>query len=111
MKNIIIAHDIKIPGERNISSNMNNLNISLHPLNDKKLIINFNDNDFYVLDIQNMQIITKMKINLQLNKLVKETNYFDSFNDKILFFKTNKKNDCYKIYYINYNEILYITNK
>lgn len=109
LKNIIIGHEIKIPGERNLSFN---LNISLHPLNDKKLVINFDDNNFYMLDIQNMQIITKMKINLQLNKLVEENNYSDSFIDKILFFKMNKKNDCYEIYYnSNHKEILYITNK
>ena len=110
-KNIIIKHEIKIKdeNEKNIYSESN---ISLHPLSDRKLVINFNDNNFYILDIKNMKIITKIKINLQLNKLVKPKGHLVSFFDNIIFLKINEKNDCYDIYYnSNHNEILYITNK
>ena len=109
MKNIFIQHEIKIKDEKNISFESN---ISLHPLNSKKLVINFNDNNFYILDIKNMQIITKIKINLQLNNLVKPKDHFSSFIDSILFLKMNKKNDCYDIYSnSDHNEILHITNQ
>ena len=109
MKNIIIAHEIEIKDEKGIYFESK---ISLHPLNSKKLVINFNDNNFYILDIKNMQIITKIKINLQLNKLVNPKDPYDSFIDDLLFLKMNEKNDCIDIYYSSNNyEILHITNK
>jgi hypothetical protein len=109
LKNIFIQHEIKIKDENKIYDESN---ISLHPLNNEKLVINLNDNNFYILDIKNMQIITKIKINLQLNKLVKPKDNFSSFIDNILFLKMNEKIDCIDIYYnSNYNEILHITNK
>ena len=77
-------------------------NMSLHILDDKNFLINVNNNTFYLCNSNDLKIITKIKLNLQLDDLVK--------NSQLLLFKMKK--NYYDFYYISQkNELLYITNK
>ena len=76
--------------------------MSLHILDDKNFLINFNNNTLYLWNSNDLKIITKIKLNLQLDDLVKDS--------QLLLFKMKK--NYYDFYYISQkNELLYITNK
>ena len=56
--------------------------MSLHILDDKNFLINFNNNTLYLWNSNDLKIITKIKLNLQLNDLVKDS--------QLLLFKRKK---------------------
>ena len=55
---------------------------NIHILDDKNFLINFNNNTFYLCNSNDLKIITKIKLNLQLNDLVKDS--------QLLLFKRKK---------------------
>ena len=76
--------------------------MSLHILDDKNFLINFNNNTFYLCNSNDLKIITKIKLNLQLDDLVKYS--------QLLLFKMKK--NYYDFYNISQkNALLYISNK
>ena len=77
-------------------------NISLYILEDKRFLLNFNNNIFYLYNLNDLKIITKMEVNLQKENIIKK--------GQLLLCKI--RGNYYDLYYVSQNnELLYITNK
>ena len=88
--------------EPEIYVNSNQDNISLYILDHKRFLLNFNNNIFYLYNLNDLKIITKMEVNLQKKNIVKK--------GQLLLCKI--RGIYYDLYYVSQNnELLYITNK
>ena len=72
-------------------------------MKDKKILLNCGNNNFYVCDSNNLEIITKIELNPLLNDLV-------DYGELLLF---KMKGIYYEMYFYNCikKELLYISNK
>ena len=86
--------------EMYVNSNLDNM--SLYILDDKRFLLNFNNNIFYQYNLNDLKTITKMKLNLQKENIINK--------GQLLFCKIT--GTSYDLYYLSQNnELLYITNK
>lgn len=77
-------------------------NVSLYILDDKRFLLNFNNNIFYLYNVNDLKIITKLEVNLQKENIIN--------NGQLLLCKIT--GTSYDLYYVSQNnELLYITNK
>ena len=82
--------------------NSNKGDISLYIMDDKRFLLNFNNNIFYLYNLNDLKIITKMEVNLQKENIIKK--------GQLLFCKII--GIYYDLYYVSQNnQLLYITNK